>query len=90
MGIIYAYYTLLKRPTTNPYVVTSYVSTNLVDRILASYHGQVFRTKTGFKWIGDKIDELSQKMDFVVGFEEAIGALNSLINRDKDGLQSAA
>ena len=29
-------------------------------------------------------------MDFVVAFEEAIGSLNSTINRDKDSYQASA
>lgn len=91
MGIIYTYYMLkMKKFTKTPFIVSSYVSTNLVDRIIQKYGGQVYRTATGFKSIGAKVTEIGEREDFVVAFEEAIGALNSLIARDKDGFQAAA
>ena len=91
MGIIYTYYMLkMKKFTKPPFIVSSYVSTNLVDRIIQKYGGQVYRTATGFKSIGAKVTEIGEREDFVVAFEEAIGALNSLIGRDKDGFQAAA
>lgn len=91
MGIIYTYYVLRnKRFTKTPYVVSSWVSTNLIDRIVKDYGGKVYRVGTGFKWQGAKINEIGDREDFVVGFEEAVGALNSKINRDKDAYQAAA
>ena len=91
MGIIYTYYVLKNKVfQKTPYVVSSYVSTNLIDRILKKYGGKVYRVGTGFKWMGAKINEISNKEDFVVAFEEAVGALNSTINRDKDAYQAAA
>ena len=91
MGIIYTYYVLKNKKFSKiPYVVSSYVSTNLIDRILKSYNGKVYRTGTGFKWIGSKINKIDDKEELVVAFEEAIGALNSTINRDKDAYQAAA
>ncbi|SYV95175.1 Phosphoglucomutase, partial [Mycoplasmoides gallisepticum] len=51
MGIIFAYYILkYKQLTKRPYIVSSYVSTNLIDRIIAKYNGVVYRVGTGFKW----------------------------------------
>lgn len=91
MGIIYTYYVLKNRNFyKTPYVVSSYVSTNLIDRILTKYNGVVYRVGTGFKWMGAKINEIKDSQDFVVAFEEAIGALNSTINRDKDAYQAAS
>jgi phosphomannomutase len=50
MGIIYTHYVLKhKRYTSIPYVIASYVSNNLVDRIVAKKGGKVYRTGTGFK-----------------------------------------
>ncbi|WP_033160253.1 phospho-sugar mutase [Mycoplasmoides alvi] len=91
MGIIYTYYVLKNKKFEKiPYVISSYVSTNLIDKILQSYGGKVYRVGTGFKWVGAKINEIGNDEEFVVGFEEAVGALNSTINRDKDAYQAAA
>jgi phosphomannomutase len=40
--------------------------------------------------MGAKITEIGDSQDFVVAFEEAIGALNSTINRDKDSFAASA
>lgn len=91
MGIIYTYYVLHnKQFQKQPYIISSYVSNNLVDRIAKEFNAQVYRTGTGFKWIGAKITEINETQEFVVAFEEAIGALNSTINRDKDSFGSSA
>lgn len=91
-GIIETYYKLikLKRTKKTPIVISTYISTNLVDKIVADYNGKVIRTPTGFKWIGDEINKLSKNEIYINGFEEAIGALPSNINRDKDSFQTAA
>jgi phosphomannomutase len=50
MGIIYTHYVLKhKQFSKPPYIISSYVSTNLIDRIAASYKAKVYRTGTGFK-----------------------------------------
>jgi phosphomannomutase len=50
MGIIYTYYALNNKDYPNtPYVISSYVSNNLVDRIVHNKGGKVYRTGTGFK-----------------------------------------
>ncbi|MDC4163565.1 phospho-sugar mutase [Mycoplasma bradburyae] len=91
MGIIFCYYILKhKKLNKTPYVVSSYVSTNLIDRIIKKYNGVVYRVGTGFKWIGNKINDHKDQEDFIVGFEEAIGSLTSTITLDKDSFQAAA
>ncbi|GHU35114.1 hypothetical protein FACS1894166_13270 [Bacilli bacterium] len=50
MGIIYTYYVLKNRQfTKQPYIISSYVSTNLINRIAKHYKATVYRTGTGFK-----------------------------------------
>jgi phosphomannomutase len=39
--------------------------------------------------MGAKVTEIDSKMDFVVAFEEAIGALTTTINRDKDSFTAS-
>ncbi|WP_011884859.1 phospho-sugar mutase [Mycoplasmoides gallisepticum] len=91
MGIIFAYYILkYKQLNKRPYIVSSYVSTNLIDRIIAKYNGVVYRVGTGFKWIGNKAIDHKDQEDFILGFEEAIGALPTTIGSDKDSFQTAA
>ncbi|MGL5246089.1 MAG: phospho-sugar mutase [Mycoplasmoidaceae bacterium] len=91
MGIIFTYYCLKnKNYNKTPFIVSTFVSTNLIDRIAADYGCKIFRTGTGFKCLSSVIEEKYKDMDFVVAFEEAIGSLNSIINRDKDSYQAAA
>lgn len=91
MGIIYTYYVLKNKEFKKaPFIVSTYVSTFLIDKIAESFNAKVYRTATGFKNIAEAINEHSEFEDFVVGFEEAIGSLNSTICRDKDGFQAAA
>jgi phosphomannomutase len=50
MGTIYTYYVLKhKRFAKTPYIISSYVSTYLIDKIAKSYQAKVYRTGTGFK-----------------------------------------
>lgn len=91
-GIIETYYrfNVLKNDYRIPVAISTYISTNLIDRIAKDFKGKIIRTATGFKWVGDQINKLSKKEVYVNGFEEAIGALPSDLNRDKDSFQTAA
>jgi phosphomannomutase len=40
--------------------------------------------------MGAKVTEIGNRESFVVAFEEAIGALNTTINRDKDSFTASA
>ena len=91
MGIIFSYYILNnKKFSKTPFIVSSFVSTYLIDHIATHYGAKVYRTPTGFKNLGNVVEQKSNNEDFVVAFEEAIGSLNSTINRDKDSFQAAA
>jgi phosphomannomutase len=47
-------------------------------------------TLTGFKWIANQaIEELKQGVNFVVGYEEALGYSVGPVVRDKDGIGAA-
>lgn len=92
-GIIETYYKLKNLKIKNkitPIAISTYISTNLIDKILISFNGKVIRTPTGFKWIANEINHLKKNELYINGFEEAIGALPSTINRDKDSFQTAA
>lgn len=73
----------------NGAVVTTIVSTPILDGIAEESNLKVFRTLTGFKYIGKKIREFEEgKYDnsFVFGMEESIGYLKGTYVRDKDGI----
>ena len=68
-------------------VVTSMVSTPMVDRVAESFGLSVIRTHVGFKYIGDKMESLGDR--FFFGFEESNGYLGGTYARDKDGVYAA-
>ncbi|WP_373078850.1 phospho-sugar mutase [Fusobacterium varium] len=73
----------------NGAVVTTIVSTPILNKIAKERNLKVFRTLTGFKYIGEKIREFEEgKYDnsFVFGMEESIGYLKGTYVRDKDGI----
>ena len=90
MGIIFTYYLLTNKKYINPYIISSYVSTNYIDKIAKKYGVKIYRTGTGFKWMGNLITTKGDNNQLVVAFEEAIGALPTSINRDKDSFTSSA
>jgi len=71
--------------------VKSIVSTSLANRICESYGVAMFETLTGFKFIGEKIQQFMDKGDhtFLFGFEESYGFLSSTFVRDKDGVNAS-
>ncbi len=71
--------------------VKSIVSTSLANRICEKYGIAIFETLTGFKFIGEKIQQFMDKGDhtFLFGFEESYGFLSSTFVRDKDGVNAS-
>ena len=75
----------------NGAAVKSIVSTSLANRICESFGVSIFETLTGFKFIGEKIQQFMDKGDhtFLFGFEESYGFLSSTFVRDKDGVNAS-
>ena len=75
----------------NGAAVKSIVSTSLANRICESYGVTMFETLTGFKFIGEKIQQFQDSGDYTVlfGFEESYGFLSSTFVRDKDGVNAS-
>ena len=69
----------------------SIVSTSLANRICESYGVKMFEVLTGFKFIGEKIQQFqdSGEYTFHFGFEESYGFLSSTFVRDKDGVNAS-
>lgn len=73
----------------NAALISTIVSTPLLDALAKHYGVRVYRTLTGFKYIGEKIRQFEKKeLDgtFLFGFEEAIGYLSGTHVRDKDAV----
>ena len=80
-----------KRLPDNGVVIKSIVSTRLADAISAAYGVSLENVMTGFRFIGEKVDEYqtSGEKTFLFGFEESFGFLAGGLARDKDAVSSA-
>lgn len=71
-------------------VVTTIVSSHLCDRIAHAHGARIYKTLTGFKYIGEMMTRFEETDDrFVLGFEESFGYLTSTHARDKDAVNAA-
>jgi len=70
-----------------PTIIRSIVSTNLADKIAKKHNAKVVQVLTGFKYIGEKMNKLSN--DFLIGFEESCGYLIGNHARDKDAVEAS-
>ncbi len=72
-------------------VVKSIVSTGLAKAICDDFGVTLYDTLTGFKFIGEKIQQFEDKGEhtFLFGFEESYGFLSSTFVRDKDGVNAS-
>lgn len=75
----------------NSLVVSTVVTSDLVNRIASSFGVACEETLTGFKWICDLVHryesgQLVPKKDFVYGCEESFGFLAGNFVRDKDAV----
>lgn len=69
--------------------VTTIVSSTMPDALAADWGFEVRRVLTGFKFIGDQIDQLKDEGEedrYLVGFEESYGYLAGTHARDKDAI----
>ncbi len=75
----------------NAAAVKSVVSTNLAKAICDDFGIAIYDVLTGFKFIGEKIQQFEEKGDhtFVFGFEESFGYLSGTQVRDKDGVNAS-
>ena len=78
-----------KNIPANGAVISTIVSTPMLDVIAKDKGVNIFRTLTGFKYIGEKIRQFETKeLDgtYLFGFEESIGYLVGTHVRDKDAV----
>ena len=75
----------------NPTIVKTIVTSELGAIIAKSFGVDCLNTLTGFKFIGEKINQFEENQDraFIMGYEESYGYLVGTHARDKDGVVSA-
>ncbi len=76
----------------HPYIIKSFVSTELAAKIARENGCDCYDVFTGFKYIGEKINEKENDetdTHFLLGFEESCGYLRGTYARDKDALVAA-
>ncbi|WP_197901536.1 phospho-sugar mutase [Rhodocytophaga rosea] len=76
--------------TGKEYVVKTIVTTDLIDKMAASFGVECFNTLTGFKYIAGIMRDLEGKKKFIAGGEESYGYLVGDFVRDKDAITSCA
>lgn len=96
MGALMLEYLLSQKQTKGSLpengVIIKTIVTSEIGRAIAKYYGvQAMDTLTGFKFIGEKINEFNQtgQHNFLFGYEESYGYLIGDFVRDKDAVQSA-
>lgn len=82
-------FSLRKRGNKIPVVVKTIVTSNLSEEIAKNYGAKVKEVLTGFKYIGETIDKLSDSEEYVFGMEESYGYLVGTHVRDKDAVSAA-
>lgn len=74
----------------NDMVVTTIVTTPMIDAIAKQYGVNCYRVLTGFKWIADLIRQKESNEQYVIGGEESFGLMIGDQVRDKDGVSAVA
>jgi phosphoglucomutase len=93
VGALLTYYILSEKAEKNilpdnAAVISTIVSTKITEKICEKFNVKLFKTFTGFKFIGEKILEFEkeQTYEYIFGFEESYGYLAGTHARDKDGV----
>ncbi len=76
----------------NPWdmVVTTIVTTEMINVIAKQNNVHCYNVLTGFKWIAEKIREEEGKQQYIIGGEESFGLMIGDKVRDKDAVSSVA
>ena len=74
----------------NDMVVTTIVTTPMIDDIARGNGVNCYRVLTGFKWIADLIRQKEANEQYIIGGEESFGLMIGDKIRDKDGVSAVA
>ncbi|MBE6024551.1 MAG: phospho-sugar mutase [Cellulosilyticum sp.] len=77
--------------STKDTLIKTIVTTEMAARVAEAYDAQIMNVLTGFKYIGEKIEQFEQtgSNNFILGFEESYGYLSGGFVRDKDAVIAA-
>lgn len=71
-------------------VITTIVTTGMINEVAAKNNVACYNVLTGFKWIAEKIKELNGQKHYVIGGEESFGLMIGNQLRDKDAVSAVA
>lgn len=74
----------------NDMVITTIVTTGMINRIAEKNKVSCYNVLTGFKWIAEMIREKEGKENYVIGGEESFGLMIGDKIRDKDAVSAVA
>jgi phosphoglucomutase len=74
----------------NDMVITTIVTTGMINRIAEKSKVACYNVLTGFKWIAEMIKEKEGKENYVIGGEESFGLMIGDKVRDKDAVSAVA
>ncbi|MBF5044305.1 phospho-sugar mutase [Aggregicoccus sp. 17bor-14] len=92
VGVLLGHYLLTQgTKRARPYVVTTIVSSTQLGELARDLGAAYDEVLTGFKWIANRALEREQRegLQFVFGYEEALGYTVGTVARDKDGIGAA-
>lgn len=74
----------------NDMVITTIVTTGMINRIAEGNDVACYNVLTGFKWIAEMIREKEGKENYIIGGEESFGLMIGDRIRDKDAVSAVA
>ena len=74
----------------NDMVITTIVTTEMINALAAANDVACYNVLTGFKWIAELIKEKEQHENYVIGGEESFGLMIGNQIRDKDAVSAVA
>ncbi|MEN9684818.1 MAG: hypothetical protein RLZZ28_604 [Bacteroidota bacterium] len=74
----------------NDMVITTIVTSEMINRVAEKNNVACYNVLTGFKWIAEKIKELDGQKNYVIGGEESFGLMIGNQIRDKDAVSAVA
>jgi phosphoglucomutase len=89
VGILLTNFLVETRQPKEPIIISTIVSSTLPEFIVKSSGGEAYYVYTGFKFIGEKMNELERSGDIsrhLLAMEESCGYLIGDYARDKDGV----
>jgi phosphomannomutase len=92
VGVLLGHYMLTQgTKRARPYVATTIVSSVQLGQIAHDLGAAYDEVLTGFKWIANRAleREHSESVQFLFGYEEALGYTVGTVVRDKDGISAA-